>query len=105
MNSSGIQLARFKLCVRRASSPVLSRSSRNSSMSACQGSRYAQHAPLRRPPWLTAATEASRIRSQGTIPLDLPLVERISAPRERTRDQDTPIPPENFDSCAIWEYE
>lgn len=39
MNSSGIQCARFRLCVRRASSPVLSRSSRNSSMSACHVSR------------------------------------------------------------------
>ncbi len=39
MNSSGIQCARFRLWVRRASSPVLSRSSRNSSMSACQVSR------------------------------------------------------------------
>lgn len=39
MNSSGIQCARLRLCVRRWSSPVLSRSSRNSSMSACQVSR------------------------------------------------------------------
>ncbi|CAM5328222.1 hypothetical protein STENM327S_00042 [Streptomyces tendae] len=39
MNSSSTQCARFRLCVRRASSPVLSRSSRNSSTSACQVSR------------------------------------------------------------------
>ncbi len=39
MNSSGIQCARLRLWVRRASSPVLSRSSRNSSMSACHVSR------------------------------------------------------------------
>ena len=39
MKRSGIQLARFKLCVRLALSPVLSRSARNSSMSACHGSR------------------------------------------------------------------
>src|SRR5882762_6347960 len=50
MNRSGIQLEIFRLWVRRASSPVLSRSSRNSSRSACQVSRYTQHAPLRLPP-------------------------------------------------------
>ncbi len=70
-------------------------------MSACQVSRYTQAAPLRLPPWLTAATEASRVFSHGTIPLECPLVERISEPRERTRVQLTPMPPENFDSCAI----
>ncbi len=73
-------------------------------MSGCQGSRYAQAAPLRRPPWFTAATDASRVRSQGTIPLAWPLVPRISAPRERTRDQEMPIPPANFDSFATCAY-
>ena len=36
MNRSGIQLAVFMSCVRRRSSPVFLRSSRNSSMSRCQ---------------------------------------------------------------------
>src|SRR5690606_13583870 len=87
MKRSGIQLAILRLWVRRASSPALSRSSRKSSMSACQVSRYTQAAPLRLPPWLTAATEESRVLSHGTIPLECPLVERISEPRERTRVQ------------------
>src|SRR6266852_3645297 len=50
MNRSGTQLARFRLCVRRARSPVLALRSRNSSMSACQGSKYTQQAPCRFPP-------------------------------------------------------
>src|SRR6185437_6627422 len=58
-----IQLARFRLCARRDSSPVLSRSSRKSSMSACQVSRYTQAAPLRLPPWFTAATDESMVFS------------------------------------------
>ncbi|GHJ35187.1 hypothetical protein Sm713_07960 [Streptomyces sp. TS71-3] len=40
---------------------------------------------LRRPPWLTAATEESRVRTKGTMPLERPLVPRISEPRERMR--------------------
>ena len=55
-------------------------------MSACQVSRYTQAAPLRLPPWLTAATEESSVFSHGTMPLLWPLVERISEPRERTRE-------------------
>ncbi len=43
-------------------------------MSACHDSRYTQAAPLRRPPWLTAATDESSVRSHGTMPLDRPLV-------------------------------
>ena len=39
MNRSGTQLAVFMSCVRRRSSPVFLRSSRNSSMSRCQVSR------------------------------------------------------------------
>jgi hypothetical protein len=39
MNRSGIQFAVFMSCVRRRSSPVFLRSSRNSSMSRCQLSR------------------------------------------------------------------
>ena len=54
-------------------------------MSACQVSRYTQQAPLRLPPWFTAATEASSVFSQGTMPLEWPLVLSISEPRERTR--------------------
>ena len=50
MNRSGIQFAVFMSCVRRRSSPVFLRSSRNSSMSRCQVSRYVQTAPLRLPP-------------------------------------------------------
>ncbi len=69
-------------------------------MSACHVSRYTQQAPLRRPPWLTAATEESSVLSHGTMPLLLPLVPRISEPRERTRDHDTPMPPLNFDRRA-----
>src|SRR5450631_2400449 len=85
MNKSLTQLARFKLCVRLASSPVLSRSSRNASMSACQVSRYTAQAPLRLPPWFTADTDASSVFNHGTMPFDLPLVLSISDPRERTR--------------------
>jgi len=59
---------------------------------------------LRLPPWFTAATDASKVRNQGTIPFECPLVPRIRAPRPRTLDQDTPIPPANFDSRAIWAY-
>ena len=54
-------------------------------MSACQVSRYTQAAPLRRPPWLTAATDESSVFSHGTMPLDRPFVPRISEPRERMR--------------------
>jgi hypothetical protein len=49
------------------------------------GSRYTQAAPLRLPPWLTAATEESSVFSHGTMPLLWPLVDLISEPRERTR--------------------
>jgi hypothetical protein len=73
-------------------------------MSGCHGSRYTQAAPLRRPPWFTAATEASSVRSHGTMPLDCPLVPRISAPRDRILDQPMPIPPENLLSRATWAY-
>ena len=38
------------------------------------------------------------------MPLDWPFVPRISAPRPRTRDQEMPMPPENFDSFATWWY-
>ena len=51
-----------------------------------------QAAPLRRPPWLTAATDESSVFSQGTIPFDWPLVPRISDPRERMRWYATPMP-------------
>ena len=34
------------------------------------------------------------------MPLDCPLVPRISAPRERTREKAIPMPPANFDSFA-----
>jgi len=71
-------------------------------MSGCQVSRYTQAAPLRRPPWLTAATDASSVRSHGTMPLEWPLVPRISAPRERIRDHCTPMPPANLDRRATW---
>ncbi len=69
-------------------------------MSGCHGSRYTQAAPLRRPPWFTAATEASSVRRNGTMPFDWPFVPRIRAPRERTRENDNPMPPANFDSRA-----
>ena len=42
-------------------------------------------APLRLPPWFTAATEESSVFSHGTMPFEWPLVPRISEPRERTR--------------------
>ena len=70
-------------------------------MSACQDSRYTQAAPLRRPPWLTAATDESRVLSQGTMPLDNPLVPLISDPLERIRCQPTPMPPAYFESRAM----
>ena len=69
-------------------------------MSRCQGSRYTQAAPLRLPPWFTAATEASSVLSQGTMPLLWPLVLEMSDPRPRTRWYARPMPPENFDSIA-----
>jgi hypothetical protein len=53
---------------------------------------------------LTAATEASSVFRDGTIPFDAPFVPRISAPRERTRDQPMPIPPENLLSRATCAY-
>ena len=59
---------------------------------------------MRRPPWFTAATEASSVRRNGTMPLDAPLVPRISAPRDRTRDQAMPMPPENLLSLATCAY-
>ena len=46
MNRSGIQFAVFMSCVRRRSSPVFLRSSRNSKMSLCHVSRYAQPGAL-----------------------------------------------------------
>ena len=52
MNRSGISWV-FMSWVRRLSSPVFLRSSRNSSMSRCQVSGRVQTAPLL-PPWLTA---------------------------------------------------
>ncbi len=55
-------------------------------MSACHDSRYTQAAPLRLPPWFTAATEASSVFSHGSRPFEWPLVPRISEPRERTRE-------------------
>ncbi len=70
-------------------------------MSACHDSRYTQAAPLRRPPWLTAATDESSVRSHGTMPLDRPLVPVIRLPLARTRCQATPMPPANFDSLAM----
>ena len=54
-------------------------------MSACHVSRYTQQAPLRFPPWFTAATEASRVLSHGTMPLLCPFVLSMREPRERTR--------------------
>ncbi len=36
----------------------------------------------------------------GTMPLDLPLVLPISEPRDRTRWNPRPMPPENFESIA-----
>ncbi len=54
-------------------------------MSACQVSRYTQAAPLRLPPWFTAATDESMVFSHGTMPLEWPLVDLMSEPRERTR--------------------
>ena len=101
MNSSGTQFAKFRLWARRAWSPVESFISKNSSMSACQVSRYTQAAPLRRPPWFTAATDESSVLSHGTMPFDRPFVPLISDPRERTRCQPTPMPPANFDSLAM----
>ena len=59
-----------------------------------------QAAPLRLPPWLTAATEASSVFSHGTMPLLRPLVDLISAPRARMREYAWPMPPLNFDSWA-----
>ncbi len=74
MNRSGTQLAVFMSWVRRRSSPVFLRSSRNSSMSMCQVSRKAHTAPLRLPPWLTATAVSLATFRNGTTPCDLPLV-------------------------------
>ncbi len=83
-NSSGIQLAVFMSCVRRRSSPVFFLRSRNSSMSTCQVSRYAQAAPLRLPPWFTATAVSLAIFRNGTTPEDRPLVPLMCAPIPRT---------------------
>ena len=72
-------------------------------MSACQVSRYTQHAPLRRPPWFTAATELSSVFSHGTMPFEWPFVPRISEPLARTRVYDSPMPPAYFESFATSE--
>lgn len=71
-------------------------------MSECQVSRYTAAAPLRRPPWFTAATEASSVLRNGTMPLECPLVPRISEPRERIREYERPMPPACFDRRATW---
>lgn len=71
-------------------------------MSECQVSRYTAAAPLRRPPWFTAATEASRVFRNGTMPLECPLVPRISEPRARMREYDSPMPPACLESRATW---
>ena len=74
MNRSGIQLAVCMSCVRRRSSPVFLRRSRNSSTSRCHVSRYAQTAPLRLPPWLTATAVSLATLRKGTTPWLWPLV-------------------------------
>ena len=80
MNRSGIQFAVFMSCVRRRSSPVFLRSSRNSSMSRCHVSRYVHTAPLRLPPWLTATAVSFTTLRNGTTPCDLPLVPLMCEP-------------------------
>ena len=69
------------------------RRSRNSSMSMCQVSRYAQTAPLRLPPWLTATAVSLATLRNGTTPWDSPLVPLMCAPIPRTRLQSLPRPP------------
>ncbi len=101
MNRSGIQLAVFMSCVRRRSSPVFLRSSRNSSMSRCQVSRYVQTAPLRLPPWFTATAVSFTTFRNGTTPCDSPFVPLMWLPSARTRVQSLPRPPANFDSSAF----
>jgi hypothetical protein len=63
-----------------------------------------QAAPLRFPPWFTAATDESKVFNHGTKPFEWPLVPLIKLPRERTREKETPIPPANFESSAISLY-
>src|SRR4051812_1733531 len=87
--------------VRRRSSPVFLRRSRNSSMSTCQVSRYAQTAPLRLPPWFTATAVSLAIFKNGTTPCDSPFVPRIFAPMPRTGVQSLPRPPEYLASSAL----
>lgn len=50
-----------------------------------------------------AATLASSVLSQGTIPFEWPLVLPMSEPRERTRWYASPMPPENLESFATSE--
>ena len=70
-------------------------------MSMCQVSRYAQTAPLRLPPWLTATAVSLAIFRNGTTPCDSPLVPRILAPMPRTGVQSLPRPPEYLASRAL----
>ena len=74
MKRSGTQFAVFMSWVRRRSSPVFLRSSRNSSMSRCHVSRYEHTAPLRLPPWFTATAVSFTTFRNGTTPCDLPFV-------------------------------
>ncbi len=101
MNRSGIQFAVFMSCVRRRSSPVFLRSSRNSSMSRCHVSRYVQTAPLRLPPWLTATAVSLTTLRNGTTPCDLPFVPLMCEPIARTLVQSLPRPPANLERSAF----
>src|SRR5438105_8589517 len=101
MNRSGIQLAVFMSWVRRRSSPVFFLSSRNSSISRCQVSRYEQAAPLRLPPWFTATAVSFTTLRKGTTPCDLPLVPLMCEPSARTGVQSLPSPPAYLASSAF----
>ncbi len=70
-------------------------------MSRCQLSRYAQTAPLRLPPWLTATAVSLTTFRNGTTPWLLPLVPLMWLPSARTLVQSLPSPPANFDSSAF----
>ena len=84
------QLARLMLWVRRAWSPVLSQLEELVDVGV---QAEVDAGGARRPPWLTAATRASRVLSRRMMPLLRPLVPTIRLFLERMRCQATPILP------------
>ncbi len=71
-------------------------------MSRCQVSRYAQIAPLRLPPWLTATAASLATLRKGTTPWLSPLVPLDAACRWRAhRVQSLPRPPAHLEELGV----